>query len=97
LVFKKSAENADFNVLISPRFRAVKIYTIREIRFVRLGNRREPGKGGGGEGSSPSQNPLLVAALGQLVANNIWTLVAIVSMNECNLQLQFELNLFIGY
>jgi hypothetical protein len=29
---KKLAFSADFNALISPKFRAVKIYTIREIR-----------------------------------------------------------------
>ena len=38
----------------------------------KVSNRRDPGRGGGGERVSPSQNPLLVAALGQPIANSVW-------------------------
>ena len=81
---KKSEFSADLHAPNSPKFRAVKIYAIDsfpENSFIRSGNRRELGRGGDGEGCSPAPNSLLVAALGQIIANNVWIFVPIVSIN----------------
>ena len=63
-----------FNAPISPKFRAVKICAITEIRSQKIPLEGQEIAGSpGGEGCLPAPNSLLVAALGQLIANNVWT------------------------